>query len=363
MQASFHLALFLTMAVSFASSVAQAQSRSHQFELSPTSLEATAVGNDKKAARRMVVFDLMARELPWSSKSLCEAALVFQHTNTEHEPDDGEQYRSQEMHLLAVALYKEAHRLGGGKPNTSFLGSHRYIVAMGLPRELSITNIEDPKTKELELEPDRIGDQARMRRGFPFALYAYLQTENLDPIPHELRNSRRDEEVSKLCTADQQTRALFRKDEMIFNRYIERVGDAQRRARLYEMMAEDVLWDVETMLNAAKVLNDTQSMIKERRKTRYLLQENHLFAYFLARQAFLKGEKSAAPLIVASLNTYLKVSKMPEQFGLQMTEGASPKICQKDAHVSVEQWGKYEFPFHLGRSVKALCNAALSASP
>ena len=61
MRPTFHLALFLTMAVSFASSVAQAQSRSHQFELSPTSLEATAVGNDKKAARRMVVFDLMAR--------------------------------------------------------------------------------------------------------------------------------------------------------------------------------------------------------------------------------------------------------------------------------------------------------------
>lgn len=355
MRLSFKIVLFLTMAVSFASPLAQAQSRSHQFELSPTSLEATAVGNDKKAARRMVVFDLMARELPWSSASLGKAGIIFQHTNTENEPDDGEEYRSQEMHLLTVALLKTQDHVNGKGWPTSYFGSSRYCVAMGLPKELSTILVEDPKSKTFIEAPNMISDEERLRRGFPFALYSYLKSENQNPLPSELRSTQRDEEVAKLYTADQQTRALFKKDEMIFNRYIERVGDAQRRARLYEMMAEDVLWDAETLFNAAKILNDTQSVIKERHNTRYLLQENHLFAYFLARQAFLKGEKSAASLVVASLNTYLKVSKMPEQFGLQVTTVPTPNICQKNSHVSVEQWGKYEFPFHLGRTVKALC--------
>ena len=84
----------------------------------------------------MVVFDLMARELPWSSKSLCEAALVFQHTNTEHEPDDGEHIALKRC-ICWPSRCKEAHRLGGSKPEHKFLGSHRYIVAMGLPKTVN----------------------------------------------------------------------------------------------------------------------------------------------------------------------------------------------------------------------------------
>lgn len=336
-------------------STACAQVRSHQFELAKGTLEEKVVGNDKKAAKRMLVFDAIAQDLPWSSVSLSRAALVFQHTNTEHEPDDGEEYRSQEMHLLTFFLYKESHRIETGGVPTSLLGPYRYTVVMGLPRVLSQTFVENPHTKKWEVAADMISDEERLRRGFPFALYTSLLSVNANPLSQDLRSAMRDEEVERLHDGDQLTRAKFKKDEMIFNRYIERVEDAQRRARLYEMMAEDVLWDAHTLHRAAIVLNDTQSTLKKNRKIRFQLQENHLLAFFLARQAFLRGEREAAPLVAASLNTYLKVSKMPDAFGLILISGAQDRVCQKEVHVSVEQWGKFEFPFHLGRVIKPLC--------
>lgn len=351
-----HFLLGVTTLLSFQ---VQAQDRSHQFNLSPNSLEYTTTGSDKKAAKRMLVFEALAQDLSWSPASIGHAGTIFQHTNTENEPDDGEEYRSQEMHLLTFFLYKEKHRIEDGVLPIGFLGPYRYTVVMGLPKELSNTYIEDSTTKTYQLDPHMVSDQERLRRGFPFALLLSLQTPNPNPLPPTLRNKARDEEIAKLIFADQQTRALFKKDEMIFNRYIERIGDAQRRARLYEMMAEDVMWDSKTLFAAARTLHDTPSIVKRQDKTIFQLQENHLLAYFLARQAFLKGEKEAGSLIVASLNTYIKVSKMPDEFGLRLATGETQRICPKEPRVSMELWGKYEFPFHLGRTVRALCEGAL----
>ena len=333
----------------------QAQQRSHTFELSPQSIEYTTARSDRKAVSRMLVFDALAQDLPWSSSSFNHAALVFQHTNTEHEPDDGELYRSQEMHLLTFFLLKEEARLNN-RPPRGLLGTYRYVRVMDLPKELNLEWVEDPLTQNLVLAVDNISDEERLRRGFPFALLKSSNTLNPNPLDQAFRSDKREQETEQLYIADQQTRSLFKKEEMIFNRYIERVGDAQRRARLYEMMTEDVLWDAKTLYRAAVVLNDTPSTIKRKAKPHYQLQENHLLAFFLARQAFLKGELEAAPLVAASLNTYLKVSQMPGKFGLVIKNANPMSICQKDLHVSIEQWGKYEFPFHLGRLMKPLCN-------
>ncbi len=332
----------------------QAQLRSHHFELSPESIESTTIGNDKKAATRMLVFDALAQDLPWSKASFNHAALIFQHTNTEHEPDDGEAYRSQEMHLLTFFLLKEEARLSN-EPPQGLLGPYRYVRVMGLPKELNVEWLEDPATQKRFPASDNISDQERLKKGFPFALLKSYQTASANPLDPSLRSEKREAETLQLYTADQQTRSLFKKEEMIFNRYIERVSDAQRRARLYEMMAEDVLWDAKTLHRAALVLNDTPSAVKKNGKPLYQLQENHLLAFFLARQAFLKGEIAAAPTTVSSLNSYIKVSHMPENFGLQIGSKEPLTVCQKERHVSVELWGKYEFPFHLGRSIKPLC--------
>ena len=118
---------------------------------------------------------------------------------------------------------------------------------------------------------------------------------------------------------------------MIFNRYIERVGDAApRRSFVRDDGGGCSLGcgnDVECRQGIERYTKHDQRASQDALST----QENHLFAYFLARQAFSKGEKSAAPLIVASLNTYAKVSKMPEQFGLQMTEGAGENFVKRCA--------------------------------
>lgn len=349
------LLVFLLGVIPLSSMSTQARTLSLQFEPTQKSSEYATAGIARKAAKRMLVFDAVAQSLPWSSLSLRQAATIFQHTNTEHEPDDGEGYRSQEMHLLAFFMYKEAHRINGGEFPVTFLGPYRYTVVMGLPKALSETFVQDEDTKSWNITPNMMSDEERLRNGFPFGLFSAIQSTRWPTLDSDERNTLRDEEVAKLYLGDQLTRSLFKKDEMIFNRYIERVTDSQRRARLYEMMAEDVPWDAKTLLDAAVILNDTQSVLIYQGKTRFQLQENHLFAFFLSRKAFLMGKAEAAPLIVESLNTYIKVSEMPDDFGIYIKSEVLNKICQKEPRISVERWGKAEFPFHLGSKIKPLC--------
>jgi len=326
------------------SSIASPTVRSRHFTSVIETTANKAPTADTNAEKRMEVFDAIAEDLPWSAKSLRQAAIIFQHTNTENEPDDGEEYRSQEMHLFTFFLLKEFARLNHDKPSALF-GPYRYCRVMGLPIELDVNWIEDRNSKQQSIAPKTITDVERMQRGFPFALLAAYQSTNQDPLPDGLRTTNRDQEINQLYIGDQQTRSLFKKDEMIFNRTIERIGDSQRRARLYEMIADDILWDAKTLLNAAKVLNQTKSTIQQGGKTRYQLQENHLFAFFLARQAYIKGAHDAAALIIDSLNRFVRVSRMPDSFGLKLMQQDLPRVCQRDDKVSVEQWGNTSFHF------------------
>lgn len=311
-------------------------------------------GEDAEAEQRMQVFEAISRDLPWSAENLRQSGIIFQHTNTENEPDDGEEYRSQEMHLFTFFLLKEHARLAQKKTG-ALLGPYRYCRVMGFPVELDVNWTEDKDLKQPSIALNTISDAERMKRGCPFALLASHLGPNEDPLPDSLRTAIRDSEINQLYIADQQTRSLFRKEEMIFNRTIERIGDSQRRARLYEIMAEDVLWSAKTFFEAAQVLNRSKSTLIKQRKTHFRFQENHLFAFFLARQAYLRGERDAAPLIVDSLNSFLRVSQMPDSFRLKLSGQDKPGVCQQEKHVSIEQWGKYEFPFHLGRVIKPLC--------
>lgn len=346
------LALFLISIQTL--SVASQTVRLRQFTEVINTKGNKASNEDTNAEQRMQVFEAISRDLPWSAESLRQSGIIFQHTNTENEPDDGEEYRSQEMHLFTFFLLKEHARLDQKRPS-ALLGPYRYCRVMGLPVELDVNWTEDKNLKQQSIVLNTISDAERMKRGFPFALLASYLSPNKDPLPDSLRTLIRDKEINLLYVADQQTRSLFRKDEMIFNRTIERIGDSQRRARLYEMMAEDVRWSAKTLFDAAKVLNRTKSTYRKQRKTHYRFQENHLFAFFLARQAYIRGVRDAAPLIVDSLNSFLRVSQMPDSFRLKLTQQDELRVCQQEEHVSVEQWGKYEFPFHLGRVIKPLC--------
>ncbi|GGX31636.1 hypothetical protein [Undibacterium squillarum] len=346
------LALFLTGIQNL--SVASQTVRLRQFAKVIDTKGNKLSGEGADAERRMQVFEAISRDLPWTAESLRQAGIILQHTNTENEPDDGEEYRSQEMHLFTFFLHKEYARLIERKSG-ALLGPYRYCRVMGLPVELDVQWTEDKDLKKPLIARNTISDDERMKRGFPFALLASYLSTNEDPLPDSLRTTIRDNEMNQLYVADQQTRSLFKKDEMIFNRTIERIGDSQRRARLYEVMAEDVLWNARTLFEAAQVMNRTKSTLKKQRKTHFRFQENHLLAFFLARQAYIRGERDAAPLIVESLNNYLRVSQMPESFRLKLIRQDEPRVCLQEERVSVEQWGKYEFPFHLGRVIKPLC--------
>jgi len=165
----------------------------------------------QSAARlRMLVFEGLAQDLPWSLISLGNAGIIFQHTNTESEPDEGEEYRSQEMHLLTYFLMREKAQLNN-EPEHELFGPYRYRRVMQLPVELDIIWKEDPITKVQTIASDSISDEERMKCGFPFPLIESYSRANTNPLPNKLRVSSRDEEINQLYLADQQTRSLFKK--------------------------------------------------------------------------------------------------------------------------------------------------------
>lgn len=308
----------------------------------------------RDAQNRMQVFEALAQDLPWSGDALTKAAIIFQHTNTEYEHLDNEEYRSQEMHLLTFFMLRESGRVLGESMGP-LLGIYRYLRVNGLPTNIELKWETDATTQKMIISKNNMSDAERLKLGFPFKLQEITENTTTQERPLLPRTTERDNELEQLYTADQQTRSLFKKDEMIFNRYIERVGDAHRRARLYELIGNDILWDENDLYWAAKIVNNSPSVIHTGKQKKYQLQENHLLAYFLARQALLKGNTKAAALMVESMNSYIAANRMPGKFKLQRGENTN-SICQSDPHVSVELWGKHEFPFHLGRTVRGLCH-------
>lgn len=102
----FFLLCFLCLSCLNASAD-EAKFRTRDFQI-PQSEDTKAL--QEKARRRMLVFEGIAQDLLWSMNAIRQAAIVFQHTNTENEPDDGEAFRSQEMHLLTFFLLMEKAR-------------------------------------------------------------------------------------------------------------------------------------------------------------------------------------------------------------------------------------------------------------
>lgn len=313
----------------------------------------------RDAQNRMLVFEALAQDLPWSGDALDKAAIIFQHTNTENEPLDNEAFRSQEMHLLTFFMLRESRRLLGEELGP-LLGIYRYLKVNGLPMNIELKWERDTLTQKMVISKTNMTDAQRLKLGFPFKLQEVTEHTAMQQRPTLPRKMERDAELAQLYIADQQTRSLFKKEEMIFNRYIERVGDAQRRAQLYELISEDILWNESELYFAAKILNKSPSIVTTNNKKKYQLQENHLLAFFLARQAHIKGHHDATALMIESMNSYIAASRMPGQFKLQRGEAAN-SVCQSDPHVSVELWGKYEFPFHLGRAVRGMCIQKLAA--
>lgn len=313
----------------------------------------------RDAQNRMRVFEALAQDLPWSGDALYKAAIIFQHTNTENEPLDNEEFRSQEMHLLTFFILRESRRLLG-EDLGPLLGIYRYLKVSGLSMNIELQWERDTLTQKMVISKTNMTDAQRLKLGFPIKLQEVAEHTAMQQRPTLPRKMERDAELAQLYTADQQTRSLFKKEEMIFNRYIERVGDAQRRARLYELISEDILWNESELYFAAKILNKSPSIVTTNNKKKYQLQENHLLAFFLARQAHIKGHPDTAALMMESMNSYIAASRMLGQFKLQRGEDAN-SVCQSDPHVSVELWGKYEFPFHLGRAVRGMCLQKLTA--
>jgi hypothetical protein len=120
------------------------------------------------AERRSRVMEMLVEDLPWQRDDFKKAALVFQHTNTGGEPEDKEEFRSQEGHLLCFYLARQNRRMGG----TGFEATciWRYLIASKLPQKLGLEAIKTPFVEFTCLTNPSISDEERMSLGFPFRL-------------------------------------------------------------------------------------------------------------------------------------------------------------------------------------------------
>jgi hypothetical protein len=187
----------------------------------------------------------------------------------------------------------------------------------------------------------------------------------LSPILHAQTNeptSKRTEEIALIYVADQKTRSLFcKKCGHKYDRKEERISDAQRRMRLFEMMVDDLPWSANELFYASTILQSTDSIdtgVFKTRTQKYMNQENHLLAFYLARRSYLMGQKLAAPLIVKTIDSYLLTTKKPKNLGLILKSTLDineQKICLRSPQISDELRMKKEFPFALASAIKGFC--------
>lgn len=164
----------------------------------------------RNAQNRMEVFEALAQDLPWNGDGLDKAAIIFQHTNTENEPLDNEEYRAQEMHLLTFFMLRESRRLLGEELGP-LLGIYRYLKVSGLPMNIELKWERDMLTQKMVISKNNMTDAQRLKLGFPFKLQEVTEHTAMQQRPTLPRKMERDAELAQLYIADQQTRSLFQK--------------------------------------------------------------------------------------------------------------------------------------------------------
>lgn len=120
------------------------------------------------AERRTRVMELLVEDLAWSKINFKKAAIIFQHTNTGGEPDDKEDFRSQEGHILCFYLARQNLRMGGNGFESTCLW--RYLIASKLPQNLGLEVYETTLGNFSCLKDPFISDEQRLSMGFPFRL-------------------------------------------------------------------------------------------------------------------------------------------------------------------------------------------------
>jgi len=158
--------------------------------------------------------------------------------------------------------------------------------------------------------------------------------------------------IADLHYADQATRGRF-KDGQLYDREDEAKQDARRRAALLEVLVNRLDLTPDELVQAATILQHSNSDWPEEDGEVPKSQDNHIFAYFLARRAHFAGHKDGGWLMSVAIGRWLRIAHLPSEFGIKVKkEGGKAVVVPVSPDISDEQRQDLGIPFKLEHSLR-----------
>lgn len=121
-------------------------------------------------------------------------------------------------------------------------------------------------------------------------------------------------DLESLFQADQQTVRLDPKERA--EPLVERLTHRDQRVALFEWMAARLQASDDELIKAAIILQHSNFDTESDSGGSAWSQDNHLYAFFLARRAWLMGHKDGAWLMAATVARWLRLHQLPPELGL-----------------------------------------------
>ncbi len=157
-------------------------------------------------------------------------------------------------------------------------------------------------------------------------------------------------DINTLYQIDQKTRSAW-KEGQAYDRRSEAVSDARLRARLFEITAESLSWTATEFAQAATILQHSNG-INAGQNEPPRSQDNHIFAYFLARRAYRLGHKDGAWLMTVCLDRWLQVSGIDRELGVWIdSRDGKARVVLKLPQISDAERFAAGLPFAVAESL------------
>ena len=162
------------------------------------------------------------------------------------------------------------------------------------------------------------------------------------------------DKTSEIYKSDQATRRLYDKTKP-FVRKDEREADAVRRIQILEILAENNTLSPQELIQAAIVLQHTNTEYEKIDKEKFRSQDNHLLAFFLARKAYKFHHPDAAWVMVVCVNRWLRINDINIKYGIEVKEeGAQKKVALIDANLTQFERAHSGIPFDIPAAISNL---------
>lgn len=156
-------------------------------------------------------------------------------------------------------------------------------------------------------------------------------------------------DLGALFQADQQTVQL--EPDEIADPLAERRAHLEQRMALFEWMAERLDASTEELIQSAIILQHSNFDEVSDSGGAPWSQDNHLFAFFLARRAWLAGHRDGAWLMSATIARWLRIHQLPPELGLVSNPGGT-LVTLRDPALSDTERLKAGLPLRLEQLIR-----------